>query len=93
MIKHDYTKLDAAILAALRARPMVFHVLCGFSGVKNEAKALEAAHNAGLAHGSWCRKDAFRFIDSRLQALRKAGKIVHASQKTGWALVKQGGVA
>lgn len=84
MTKHDYTKLDAAILAALRARPMVFHELSGVSGVKTESKALEVVHNDGKTH--WDRKDAWRFIDSRLQSLRKAGKIRHVSQKIGWKL-------
>lgn len=77
--KHDYTKLDAAILDALKERPHAFSELLGVESVKNEARRLE---NEPQSFG----KPDWRFLDSRLQALRKAGKICYSRKSEGWVL-------
>ena len=77
MRKHDYTALDAAILARVAHKPANFTELQ--SGTVQKAAEV-------LVTGSY--KPAWRFIDSRLQALRKAGKIVY-SGKTGWSIANE----
>ena len=74
MSKPDYTELDAAILSRIAQQPANFTQL--------QSGAVQKAADAFVT-GS--RKPAWRFIDSRLQALRKAGKIVY-SGKTGWSI-------
>ena len=78
-MKHDYTKLDAAILDALAAAPRVFSDFAYGGAVQSESCALEKEH------GNPRVKPAWRFVDARLQALRKAGKIRFVSQASGWA--------
>lgn len=65
MTKNDYRQLDAAILAEIAARPVTFTELCGGD--------VQAA--AEVFVESPYKRPAWRFIDSRLQALRKRGKI------------------
>lgn len=77
--KHDYTKLDAAILDALKERSYTFSELLGIDSVKDEARRLE---RAPLSFG----KPDWRFLDSRLQALRRAGKIFYRRNPEGWVL-------
>lgn len=81
MTKHDYTKLDAAILSALSGGPLTFSEFAHSGDVLKESRSLETDP---------IRKPAFRFVDSRLQALRKAGKIIHHSwgSMAGWSLIK-----
>ena len=74
MSKHDYTELDAAILSRIAQKPANFTQL--------QSGAVQKAADAFVT-GSY--KPAWRFIDARLQALRKAGKIVY-SGKTGWGI-------
>lgn len=74
MSKPDYTALDAAILARITQKPVNFTQL--------QSGAVQKAADAFVTGGY---KPAWRFIDSRLQALRKAGKIVY-SGKTGWSI-------
>lgn len=68
----QYQKLDQRIMEAIRARknPLYFHT------VSEEATRLAEATG----------REDFRIIDGRLQALRKAGKIAHVSQREGWQL-------
>ena len=74
--KTDYTELDAAILACLAAGPKPFMILA--EKVRVESEAVAAPDRFGKVHG-------WRVVDRRLQALRKAGKIVpHRTQ--GWRL-------
>lgn len=82
-MKHDYTKLDAAILAALKVAPLTFTVMQG--KVRKEVELIEAEHNKGVSRLHVNYKPGFRFLDSRLQALRKAGKISFDT-KQGWTL-------
>ena len=77
MSNHDYTELDAAILSRIAQKPVNFTQL--------QSGAVQKAADA-LVTGSY--KPAWRFIDSRLQALRKAGKIVY-SGKTGWSIANE----
>lgn len=77
MSKHDYTELDAAILSRIAQKPVSFTQL--------QSGAVQKAADAFVT-GSY--KPAWRFIGSRLQALRKAGKIVY-SGKTGWSIANE----
>lgn len=74
MSKPDYSALDAAILARIAQKPANFTEL--------QSGTVQKAADAFVI-GSY--KPAWRFIDARLQALRKAGKIVY-SGKTGWSI-------
>lgn len=69
----DYTKLDAAIIASLHPnQPKRFSALSTCHAVAAEAIDLSNAHGA---KNRYTRKDPFRFVDARIQALKKAGKI------------------
>ena len=74
MTKHDYTELDAAILSRIAQKPANFTQL--------QSGAVQKAADAFVTDSY---KPAWRFIDARLQALRKAGKIVY-SGKVGWSI-------
>ena len=70
-MKHDYTKLDALILERLRITPASFaEMMTG--ALEAEAKHLEAESATEWGYGGKC---AMRFLDGRLQALRKRGEI------------------
>lgn len=70
-LKYDYSALDAAILAAVTA---------GKPGIPKSREillasiALQKQDEAGRNYPNDA-KPAWRFVDCRLQALRKAGKI------------------
>ena len=84
MKKHDYTELDGQLLAAIKSgKRYSGEITC--AEVLLEAKKLEAAHNGDMSPHDWKYKPAWRFIDSRLQALRKAGKIEWLGAKKGWS--------
>lgn len=70
----DYTKLDAAILALINCRPVTFTDICSNRNVQAQVQPHAAADP---------KKPTFRFVDARLQALRKRGLIKYAG-KTGW---------
>lgn len=80
--QYDYSKIDAAILAALKDGPKKFDGIQR-GDVQIEAKKLETDDKA--KRGTWSGTGAFRFIDRRVQALRKSGQIAY-NTKTGWAL-------
>lgn len=81
MTKTNYSKLDAAILEQIAARPTTFTEFCG-GHVRAAADALVLDRT---------KKPAWRFIDSRLQALRKAGRIKYA--RGAWSLAAKSGAA
>lgn len=83
-MKHDYAALDKAILKSIENSPS--HRFGGAFGsqVQEETSRLAAAELAADP-GKRYPKPAFRFLDSRLQALRKAGHIEYSS-KAGWCL-------
>lgn len=85
MKKLDYAKLDAAIVAAISSGKGQFYQFAYQDDVKTESCALE------VQHGGPRVKPAWRFVDARLQALRKAGKIVHS--KGHWIPAKKDGEA
>lgn len=87
MSKLDYSKLDAAIVQAIGSGNLSFSELLRSPGVKTTAGALEVAYGNPRVKPSW------RFVDARLQALRKKGAIRYAGQQLGWACVKEPGHA
>lgn len=70
----QYEKLDSLIVQRLRQGPMFLHFLCAHE-----------VHSECVRIADATGREAFRVIDARLQALRKAGLIVFNS-KTGWGL-------
>ncbi len=70
---NDYTELDAAIVTRLSERAMGFNSIV--SAVGGHAAPFAAKND---------RVPAWRVVDRRLQALRKAGKIAYGGPKTGW---------
>lgn len=77
---HDYTALDAAILYAIKnGAPALFSLL--------DFKV--RVHSAPLAHTDK-QGQAWRVVDRRLQALRKAGRIRYQRKPEGWVLVTDG---
>lgn len=84
--KHDYTELDAEIIKSLGNGPIHFRQMLAIKSLVWEARTLEADEKARNP-GRWNTKEAFRFIDGRLQALRRAGRITHTTAK-GWELSK-----
>ncbi len=73
-MKHDYTNLDDAILTVVASGPIAFHSL----------SCRVAAHSAGYAEND--NAPAWRIVDRRLQALRKAGKIKYQRKPEGWVV-------
>lgn len=84
-MKHDYTALDSAIKAALATGPKKFRELETTPSIKQQSIKLAAAHNAGIT-SKYDQKDAWRFVDSRLQALRKKREIEFGGAAIGWSL-------
>jgi hypothetical protein len=87
-MKHDYTTLDAEILKRIResSAPVGFSALFNWGPIKLEAERLSAAQQ--LQTKGREIKQPFRFVDARLQALRKAGKIEPHRSPSGWAMAK-----
>lgn len=77
MNKTDYTELDGAILAAIKAdAPVTFASIT--LAVRSTAEKLAHTERQG---------QAWRVVDRRLQALRKAGKIRYQHKPEGWVLL------
>ena len=68
---HKYADLDAAILNAIKEGANTFSLIGVHRVVAAEVKKVR--DDDGL--NRWAMKPEFRYIDGRLQALRKAGKI------------------
>lgn len=85
MTRRDYTALDAAILKAVSERgPIDFTPLLGVFEVKEEAEKLEAAAR-GKSASRFDEKPAWRFVDGRLQVLRRHGLIRYQrGSRGGW---------
>ena len=77
-MKTDYSTLDNAICAAIHSGADNFTRLTSQRSVMDIAAAVAERKN-GFAGLGW------RVIDRRLQALRKAGKIIYKGGK--WTLV------
>lgn len=78
MAKHDYTALDAAILAAVKDRGPVPGYSLDKAGTTVRAAVLKAP--AAL---QW------NVVAYRMQALRKAGLIRYQRKPEGWVLVAE----
>ena len=72
-----YEKLDTALVKSIKSGNNLLHL------IQSIAVSREAISLAIL-----CRGDGWRIIDRRLQALRKAKKIIYNS-KTGWTVVEK----
>ena len=77
-MKTDYTTLDIAILTAIKSGHTLAGEILNTSTVAKLCQQLEADSGTG--------KQAFRFLDARLQALRKKGRITFLGVKSGWGL-------
>lgn len=91
-MKHDYTKLDAAILARITALGCVVFTRLQAGDVIKIANA----HSEAEADDEPCTsklrlRPAWRFIDARLQVLRKAGLITYQRKPEGWVLTNPEG--
>ena len=84
-MKHDYTALDGAIKEALATGPKKFRELENAPEIKRQAIKLAAAHNANVKYLR-DQKPAWRFVDTRLQAIRKKGEIKFCRNAVGWSL-------
>lgn len=82
--KHSYAKLDTLILASLRKFP-TFTELFSLPEIKAETERLVSVERA-RPNGNKS-KDEWRFLDSRLQALRKSGEIEYQKVPAGWLVV------
>lgn len=71
---HDYTALDGAIIDRVAKGCVGFTTLCG----------AVAKHSESLAGND--KAPAWRIVDRRLQALRKAGRIRYQRKPEGWVL-------
>ena len=84
-MKHDYTALDSATKAALASRPKKFREMENAPEIKRQAIKLEAAHNANVKYLR-DQKPAWRFVDTRLQALKKKDEVEFGGGAVGWSL-------
>ncbi|WP_156136057.1 hypothetical protein [Delftia sp. ZNC0008] len=82
--KHNYAKLDNLILSLLRKYP-TFAELFAQPEIRAETERLVSVEHA--RPGGNKSKDEWRFLDSRLQALRKSGEIEYQKVPSGWLLV------
>lgn len=73
----DYTKLDQAIVEAIRDGAVGFALIVDLV----ESKVDE---HVDLGQPKW------RTVDRRLQALRKQGSIEHRDNPRGWRVVEKG---
>ena len=74
-----YAELDAAIIERLKRGPTPFwSIAVGKAGLIAD----DIQRRTNFASDGW------RIIDTRLQALRKAGKI-RADRRNGWTLVEE----
>lgn len=73
-VMKPFAELDALILDALNGRSITFSAMCVIPRIED---ASEQAANG-------TKSTAWRIVDRRLQALRKAGKIVY-SRNHGWS--------
>lgn len=81
--QHDYTKLDAAIIAAINGAPPA-----QFFRISNDAQVQREAET--LASAEFEKAEAWRIMDRRLQSMRKAGRIKYQrkskDKKEGWVI-------
>lgn len=83
MGKQDYSVLDAELLR------LVTIGVSSFTALAARCEALATPHC--VSYRGVCPPPPWRVVDRRLQALRKAGKIAHVSQREGWKLRRPDG--
>lgn len=83
MTKQDYRALDAELLK------LIGDGVSGFTALSVRCEALATPHC--VSYRGVCPPPPWRVVDRRLQALRKAGKLTHVSQREGWKLRKPDG--
>lgn len=83
----DHDKLDFLIVEAIKSGSRTFGAIWR-GAVKAEAERLHEEDRKLRGHNA---KPVFRFIDNRLQALRKRGLIEHRKGQ-GWVAVSKGAV-
>lgn len=77
-MKQDYTQLDAAILAAIKA---------GFNSTEDILHSSSAGNMCrDMSEKSASGKVSYRFLEARLQALRKRREIEFCRVKRVWGL-------
>lgn len=87
-MNHEYKVLDEAILTYVASHgPIQFGTLVLMPDVKNESYRLSAAQQTATKGRSI--KEPFRFVDARLQALRKRGLVEPAPLKLGWRMIQK----
>ena len=86
-----YASLDQMIIASIANKPGIeFTELCGRQAVKIRADAIADEENK-LPRKGFHYVEGWRVVDRRLQALRKAGKIIYGRGKNaGWRLAEGG---
>lgn len=82
-MKHDYTSLDTAILKRIEETKGARFCDITQSSISGD---IVMRHAEELENHPDEDAPAWRIVDRRLQALRRAGKIRHTGQKTGWVL-------
>lgn len=76
----NYETLDAVIIAAIQAGINSFSALESDSQIRREA---EKHASVSASHRSRFGTPPYRFVDRRLQALRKK-RIIHFTRLDGW---------
>ncbi len=82
MVTNKYAKLDALITAAIQRKPTTFSALLA-GEVRDECLRLDDAY----VGPEWRRPGAGRYLDRRLQALRKAG-LIRFDTLHGWEYIE-----
>lgn len=85
---HKYADLDAAILNAIKEGANTFSLMSIRHDVTTAAMKVRADEGQDHNHG----KKEYRYIDARLQAMRRAGKIKFVRNYVGsgaiWSVVE-----
>lgn len=81
---NDYTELDTEVLHVLRDGGRTFTALMSMGKISAIANQFSDKTKGGSIHDI---VPEFRFLDRRLQALRKKGLIVFSAKSRKWELV------
>lgn len=85
----DYSALDAALLSRIKGG------IVSFTAIQS-GEVRDIAEELARAHPNYKTRyptPGWRFIDRRLQVLRKAGLIRYQRKPEGWVLCEKGGAA
>lgn len=84
-MKHDYTALDRAIKTVLKTGDKKFRELVAHPEINQQSVRLATDHNAGIT-SKYDQKDEWRFVDQRLQWMRKKGVVEYGGRTVGWII-------